>query len=588
MSLSWTIHSPAGSQRRPISQPRTVSLSSADSPSLSHGVREASTATHSEDSPHLLTHLPKSFDHFSIPQSSEGESNERAMFAQSLISSQTSGGRRGKGGRDVRESSPLEEDFVAGRGSKVASFIPRFHDDSLVSLPDSREDPDGQSDISNVSPEAIVIRHESTPETPVETMDTPSVCSLTPPPSTPLTTNGNSFKSTITPLMIQSALVALQQIQNKDTPISTGGAEEGGGGHSPIFPEEVTTALTAWINQQHNRSAGSSELQTPLLSPPPCTPQRPESESDNVSAVINLDGTGPGAGMGMGASVRHGISASDLITALSSLIAQDSTTDVASGESSGVCSVPACTPKEGLSEWLRMGIRPDEVIQALSALTISRAEQEGEGKEEPKVTLSSHVVTKYEEFPLYAVVSDADEESDQEGEREKEEVVGHPFHVDAGTEAAVGKDSCQSLVIASGKPKGMKEGTEKEEEKFGGEKFDKEDQKHLRSVDPPIAQEDDSVFASEEAMGIKLLNELSFLSDPLLQVHAAVVPMVTESPSVDRTGERTSLDEGAQRRENISPAVDPFDENTQKFNIEDNVLSIKEPLSSLPESVDNL
>lgn len=558
-----------------MSQPRTVSLSSTDSPSLSHIDREATTATPGEDSPHPLTRLPKSYDYITLPQSSEGEPSEHAMFAQSLISSQMSGSRHGKGGKSGREASPLEEDFVAGRGSKVASYIPRFHNDSLVSLPDSREDPDGQSDISNVSPEAIVIRREPTPETPVETMDTPSVCSLTPPPSTPLTANGNSFKSTITPLMIQSALTALQQIQNKDTPISTTGGAEEGGGHSPIFPEEVTTALTAWINQQHNRSAGSSELQTPLLSPPPCTPQRPESESDNLSAVINLDGTGTGAGTGMGESVRHGISASDLITALSSLIAQDSTVDTASGESSGVCSVPACTPKEGLSEWLRMGIHPDEVIQALSALTISRAEQEGEGKEEPKVMLPSNMVTKYEEFPSNVVVSYVDEESCHGEAREKEEVVGQPFYVEADTKTVIEKDGRQPLVIAGGKLKEAEDRAEKEE-KFSGEKVGEEDQ---NSVEPSTAQEDDSVFPSEEAMGVELLNELSFLSDPLLQVPIPVVPIgadAGESPSLDETGVSTSQNESAQE---VSPAGE---ENTQKFNLED---TFEEALSSPPESV---
>ena len=563
MTLSWTIHSPAGTQRKAINQPRSVSVSSIDTPTLSQSARQA-PPTISDESSNLMTRFPKSYDHLSLTQSVD-EPGEHAIFAQSLISSQTNRGKRGREGRFRRDVSPMEddEDFVAGRGEKVANFRSRFRDDSLVSLPDSREDPDGQSDISSLSPEALTIRRESTPDTPVEAGDTPSVCSLTPPPSTPLTANGNSFKPTITPLMIQSALTALQQIQNKDTPISTGGTDEGG--HSPIFPEEVTTALTAWINQQHSssrqRSANSSELQTPLLSPPPSTPQKAESESDSHSAIINLEG--PGAW----GSVRQGISASDLIAALSSLIAQDAM-DATSGESSGVCSVPACTPKEGFSEWLRLGIHPDEVIHALSALTISRGDQEGEGEEGPEITRPSQLVTTYEDFPPSVVVSDADNESglgeDREreregGRREEEEGEGEKKEKERegerrsslhesrqtsderykGQQKVAEEDSNQVQTAAGGK---QPEGAEKGEE-FEGESVDQE-QSELSVT--PVGDMTGLTASSEEALGIHLLNDLSFFPDPLATAVSGInerdVPsnVVTTSAATSETNERDS------------------------------------------------
>ena len=200
---------------------------------------------------------------------------------------------------------------------------------SLSSFDSYREEPDGQSDIMNDLPETLLV-----PEN-----DPPSSHSLTPPPSTPLTTNGNN-KPQITPAMIRSALEALQHIQNKETPISLTPHEDT---PTPIFPEAITLALTAWITSQ---SSGD----TPLVSPPPSTPT--EACQDRA---------------------HRAISASDLIAALSALIhhqeGQGSGDD--SAESSVPCSVPSCTPQEGLSEWLKLGIRPEEVIQALSALTIA-------------------------------------------------------------------------------------------------------------------------------------------------------------------------------------------------------------------------
>lgn len=212
----------------------------------------------------------------------------------------------------------------------------------------SREDPDGQSDISTASPEALLVPPESDP---------PSPHSLTPPPSTPLLTNGNN-KPQITPSMIQSALEALGHIQNKHTPISLSPRENT---PTPIFHESITSALTAWITVQ-SASLGN----TPLVSPPPSTP---------LEGSVNQQ------------RLHRAMSASDLISALSSLMTPQeggAGGGEDSGENSAPYTVPQCTPQEGaggITEWLKLGIRPEEVIQALSALTIQSPE-EGTQKEE--------------------------------------------------------------------------------------------------------------------------------------------------------------------------------------------------------------
>lgn len=154
--------------------------------------------------------------------------------------------------------------------------------------------------------------------------------------------------------MIQSALDALYHIQNKDTPLSLTPRDDM---PTPIFPEAVTSALSAWITSQSGHSSGT----TPLISPPPSTPLEP----------INQD------------RIQHAISAKDLIGALSALIPhQEAGGGEDSGESSTTCSVPACTPQEGISGWLKLGIQPDEVIQALTALTIRNSEDSSGWQEE--------------------------------------------------------------------------------------------------------------------------------------------------------------------------------------------------------------
>ncbi len=257
---------------------------------------------------------PQGLEHSIVSQ----ESVEYSVLAHTLMPHPPSA--LAKSGND-------EERYTIGGFLSDTSSVPSSHEDSLP----SREEPDGQSDVNNELPEKIFLPCESGP---------PSHC-LTPPPSTPLTSNGN-YKPQVTPAMILSALEALYHIQNKDTPISLTPSEET---PHPVFPEAITSALTAWITRQNYAD-------TPLMSPPPSTPTDPY--------------------------IPRAISASDLIAALSALIpCQDAGGGEESGESSAVCTVPAGTPQEGLNEWARLGIRPEEVIQALSALTYQERDREG-------------------------------------------------------------------------------------------------------------------------------------------------------------------------------------------------------------------
>lgn len=267
--------------------------------------------------------VDRSFDHDKSPLSED--SLEHPLLTHKLMGSQAGGGP-GEGRCVTMED---EERYSVGS----------WHSSPEGGL-SSREEPDGQSDISSVSPEVLLVPPGSDP---------PSSHSLSPPPSTPLTANGNN-KPTVTPAMIQSALDALFHIQNKDTPLSLTPRDDT---PTPIFPEAVTSALTAWIQSGH--STGT----TPLISPPPSTPL----ESNHQERV------------------QQAISAKDLIGALSALIPPQDGGGEDSGESSNVCSVPACTPQEGISGWLKLGIQPDEVIQALTALTIRNSEDGGQQEE---------------------------------------------------------------------------------------------------------------------------------------------------------------------------------------------------------------
>eukprot|EP00731_Ephydatia_muelleri_P006146 Em0003g394a len=152
----------------------------------------------------------------------------------------------------------------------------------------------------------------------------------------------------ITPANIQSALEALAQIAaGRDAPNCSTPREDSGVG--PFCPETIANALNAWIASQ-----GASLGGTPLMSPPPSTP---------------LEGSGGPERMQSGGG--GSISASDLMAALMALIQPPEGADDSSGGSSLACSAPHSTPQEGppLGEWLRLGIHPEEVLQALTALT---------------------------------------------------------------------------------------------------------------------------------------------------------------------------------------------------------------------------
>ena len=303
LQLSWQVHSRNGSLVSPVradsSFRRSLGL---------QGYR-------------VSPQVDRSFDHDKSPL----DSLEHPLLTHKLMGSQAGGSAR-------------EGGFVTMQDKERYS-VGSWHSSQEGGLP-SREEPDGQSDISSVSPDVLLVPPGSDP---------PSSHSLSPPPSTPLTANGNN-KPTITPVMIQSALDALFHIQNKDTPLSLTPRDDT---PTPIFPEAVTSALTAWIQSGH--STGT----TPLVSPPPSTPLEPSHPE----------------------RVHQAISAMDLIGALSALIPPQDGGGEDSGESSNVCSVPACTPQEGISGWLKLGIQPDEVIQALTALTIRNSEDGGRQEE---------------------------------------------------------------------------------------------------------------------------------------------------------------------------------------------------------------
>jgi hypothetical protein len=214
-----------------------------------------------------------------------------------------------------------------------------------------RPEPDGQSDISSTSPD--ILRQRQYQRSPYHSV-------LSTPPCTPIPADGREVLVTpITPAMLQSALDALEGIEDKDTPLSlTPRRRFNSDSRSAVLPETVTQALTKWISSQSLTTSGgpshSSLKTTPLLTPPPSTPESTPTRSGSAEP--------PGS---------QGISAGDLIAALSTL----KVSGTPGSRGSGGPTVPACTPNEvggGIEEWAKLGIRPAAVIQALSALTIQQ------------------------------------------------------------------------------------------------------------------------------------------------------------------------------------------------------------------------
>lgn len=326
LEVSWQVQSSFDSRPRPLVQTSVSKRRSASLPA--------------DDNQTVDNHLHQSFDH--LPSPLREHSQEKHLLSQSIATRQVV--------QDTRQFRQHKEEHYSV-GSLVSPTYDR--EGSLVSLL-SREDPDGQSDISSSSPE---------PCGNVGRSELSSVSLLSPPPSTPLPHNESATKPTISPAMIRSALESLQQIQssNKGTPLSDTPLSEDST-HNQICPEAVANALTVWMNHEAQRhSSVSSDNTTPHISPPPSTPL------DSVS----IDDQGSHTCMP--------ISSSDLVAALSALAAPSRRSSTAtSGENSTVNSVPACTPKEGISEWLKLGFKPEDVIQALTALSLQNGEDNSE------------------------------------------------------------------------------------------------------------------------------------------------------------------------------------------------------------------
>ena len=207
-------------------------------------------------------------------------------------------------------------------------------------LSGSREEPDGRSDTGNHSP--TLPRTSSSP------------LSITTPPCTPLpSTSSLSQGGVVTPEMISSALDALTQAASHAS--STAGTPH----EERHLPELITQTLSTWISD-HSSCAT-----------PPSTP-------------FDEDG-----------SQEQPISATELITALTQAVAAHKSED---GNGSGAPSVPSSTPQEGLLELAKLGIQPNDILEALSALSIVREEEEmSEEDEKGRAISTEDKVNEHEE-----------------------------------------------------------------------------------------------------------------------------------------------------------------------------------------------
>ena len=318
--------------------------------------------THSRDhSPSSMRTNQESLDHFSFPSSSSEQSltNVKGVF----LTPQLPRKAKNHGHRSLSQSfssAQGEERYSVGVYCHVNSREDGSREGGFV----SRSEPDGQSDISSTSLDLLVQRSSRT--SPDQRLSHGSP--LSPPPSTPVYTSessclgGGGVSTAITPAMIQSALDALEGIQDKDTPLSLTPHQYSSdvSRQGSVLPEAVTNALTEWINSQSSPQEGSgghsySSLKgTPHLTPPPSTP----------SQTLLRDNTSSNK------EERQGISAGELITALSALMVTSGEEGKLPGSRGSLVGTAPCTTNERLSEWAKLGIKPDEVIQALSALTI--------------------------------------------------------------------------------------------------------------------------------------------------------------------------------------------------------------------------
>ena len=207
---------------------------------------------------------------------------------------------------------------------------PKMGFDSTSILPSSREEPDGRSDASTHSPDVLQDTNDSSP------------LSTTTPPCTPLpSTSSLTQRGIVTPEMITSALDALTQAASQASSVVGTPQEE------RLLPELISQTLSTWI----------SDHSTPLCTTPPPTP-------------LDEEDTNQG----------QGLSISDLISALTLAVSTHKTDE--GGGGSGAPSVPSSTPQEGLLELAKLGIQPEDILEALSALSIVREEEEEEKEEE--------------------------------------------------------------------------------------------------------------------------------------------------------------------------------------------------------------
>ncbi len=323
VEVSWQVQSSFEQKPRPLIKYRSSSL-----PLVGPGImdRPAAPTTHG------------SFDRLPSPQYEQ--SQEKHLLSQSIASRKL----------NFTDLQSHQEQYTVGglvsgvsKGSSVKSLSFRAEPDGQSDISSVSPEPTlnggGQSDISSVSPEPTLNGGEQSERSSASVL-------LTSPTSTPLFTQETSGSNNITPAMIRSALESLQLMQSS-TPQSDISPLESSNS-SQICPETVANALSVFIRQES--LSVSSDTPTLCLSPPPSTPLSDITQSNTLSA-------------------------SDLVSALSALAVPSRQSSIdPSGDSSGATSVPACTPSDD-REWLKLGFKPEDVIQALTALSLQMTEE---------------------------------------------------------------------------------------------------------------------------------------------------------------------------------------------------------------------
>ena len=152
-----------------------------------------------------------------------------------------------------------------------------------------------------------------------------SPLTLATPPCTPAAEQEVGVVSTVTPQMILTALESLPSSQTRS-----------------VSPDSLSHALHCFINDH-------------LTATPPSTPLN---EGEEGSGDVPLSST-------------------DLISALTATINAHIDGE-GSDRGSGVPSVPVGSPQEGLSELVRLGLQPEDILKALNSLTLGQGREEEE------------------------------------------------------------------------------------------------------------------------------------------------------------------------------------------------------------------